>query len=49
MLPALAARAAFAFQLDFGVAATNAQSTVVLTGKVSSGAEPAMEGVSGER
>ncbi len=44
-LTTLAAGAAFAFQLGFGVGATNAQSTVALTGKVSSGAEPTMEGV----
>jgi hypothetical protein len=45
MVAALAVGAAFAFQLGLWVSATNAQSAVALTGKVSSGAEPAMEGV----
>src|SRR6516162_6165104 len=45
MLPAAAAGVALAFQLGLGGVAANAQSAVALTGKVSSGAEPAMEGV----
>ena len=45
MLPASAACVALAFQLGLGVVAANAQSAVALAGNVSSGAEPAMEGV----
>ena len=45
MLPASAVGVALAFQLGLGGVAANAQSAVALTGKVSSGAEPAMEGV----